>query len=78
MSVAVAASGTVVATASPLALTFAAENWNVPQTVTVSGVEDANTDNDNTTVSHTATGADYGSVAIADVTVTPWTTTWPA
>ena len=70
VSVAVASSATSTATASPPALTFTAENWDVPQTVTVAGVDDANTTDDGSTVSHTATGADYGSVAIGSVAVT--------
>ena len=67
----VTSSATSTVTASPPALTFAAENWNVPQTITLSGVDDANTTDDSATVSHAATGADYGSgVTIADVSVT--------
>ena len=71
MRVAVTSSATSTVTASPPALTFAAENWDVPQTITLSGVDDANTTDDSATVSHAATGADYGSgVTIADVSVT--------
>ena len=69
VSVAVASSATSTATASPPALTFTAENWNAPQTVTVSGVDDTDTAVDTTTVTHTPTGADYGGVAIGSVTV---------
>ena len=71
VSVAVASSATSTVAASPPALTFTAENWDVPQTVTLSGVDDANATDDSATVSHTPTGADYGSgVTIADVAVT--------
>ena len=71
VSVAVASSATSTVTASPPALTFTAENWDVPQRITLSGVDDANTTDDSATVGHTPTGADYGSgVTIADVAVT--------
>ena len=57
------------------ALTFAAGNWNMPQTVTVTGVDD-NVDNPGsaraTTITHAVTGGDYGAnnVSAAPVTVT--------
>ncbi len=71
VSVAVASSATSTVAASPPALMFTAENWDVPQTITLSGVDDANTTDDSATVGHTPTGADYGSgVTIADVAVT--------
>ena len=61
MRVAVSSSATSTVTASPPALTFTAENWDVPQAIILSGVDDANTVDDNATVSHTPTGADYGN-----------------
>ena len=69
VSVAVASSATAVATVEPAALTFTAQNWNVPQTVTVAGVDDAGTSNSAATVTHTPTGADYGSVTIGSFSV---------
>ena len=66
VSVAVASSATAVATAAPSMLTFTAQNWNVPQPITISGVDDANTLDNVATVTHTASGADYGSVTISD------------
>ncbi len=53
-------------------LTFTMTNWNTPQSVTVTGVND-NIDNLNartTTVTHTITGGGYNGVTVADVTVT--------
>ncbi len=55
------------------ALTFTPDNWNTPQSVTVTGVND-DIDNLNdartTTVRHTITGGDYDDVPVADVMVT--------
>ena len=64
---------TTAATVSPASLTFTASNWNDTQTVTVTGVNDAidNTNNRRAaTVSHSASGGDYGSVSVGNVTVT--------
>jgi len=51
-------------------LTFNAVNWSTAQTVTVTGAEDADTENDTVTVSHMVSGANYGTVTAASVTVT--------
>ena len=69
-----------VATVSPsffagTALTFTPSNWNTPQTVTVTGVDDAvvNTAVRTTTIGHWAAGGGYGALgalAIDDVAVT--------
>ena len=48
-------------TVSPVALTFTADNWNTEQTVTVSAAEDADVRDDQATVSHAVSGADYGA-----------------
>ncbi len=64
VSVAVASSATTTVTAAPSTLTFTAQNWNVPQPITISGVDDANTLDNFATVTHTASGADYGSVTL--------------
>ena len=49
-------------------LTFTADNWNTPQTVTVTATQDddAITD-DPVTLTHTVSGGDYEGVAAADV-----------
>ena len=53
------------------ALTFTADNWNTPQTVTVTADhdDDAVTD-DLLTLTHTVSGGDYEGVKIADVEIT--------
>ena len=56
---------------SPARLTFTLSNWNVPQTVTVTGVEDDDGTDETVTVSHSVSG--YGAVTAAPaatVTVT--------
>ena len=57
------------ATVSPASLSFNATNWNTAQTVTVSGVDDADTHNESVTVTLSGSGGGYGS-AIASVAVT--------
>ncbi len=60
-------------TVSPALLTFTTSNWSVPQTVTVSGVDDADLDDAQpyTIVTSPATSTDvrYGGLAISDVDV---------
>ena len=52
-------------------LTFTTTNWKTNQTVTVTGVDnDIDETNRTTTVTHDPSGADYGSVANATLTVT--------
>jgi len=52
------------------ALTFTAGNWNTAQTVTLTGAQDGDTEDETVTISHTVSGADYGSVQAAPVVVT--------
>ena len=52
-----------------MSLTFTTSNWNVPQTVTVSAARDSDATHDRATLTHTATGGDYGTVS-ADLPVT--------
>jgi len=52
------------------ALTFSAADWNTAQTVTLTGVEDADAVDDTATVSHAVSGADYGDVTVAQLEVT--------
>ncbi len=59
-----------IVTRSPSALTFTAENWDAPQTVTVAGVDDANTGNEIVALGHTPTGGGYNGVIVSNVNVT--------
>ena len=52
------------------ALRFGASNWNIAQTVTVTGVRDTDTQDATVRVSHTVSGGDYEGVTAASVTVT--------
>jgi len=57
---------------SPAALTFTPQNWDVPQTVTVSAVDDSVDESDHTAViMHSAVSSDagYNGISVADVTV---------
>ena len=74
----VASGDTSAATVSPAALTFTPANWNTPQTVTVTGVDDrvdnADTDEDDVgdrsvTITHTPAGGGYGAEEVGTVTV---------
>ena len=49
-------------TLSAATLTFTTSNWNEAQTVTVTAAEDADAYNDRATLTHTASGGDYGGV----------------
>jgi hypothetical protein len=51
-------------------MTFTTANWKTPQTVTVTGVNEANPTNETVTISHSIAGADYASVNSANVTAT--------
>ncbi len=61
-------------TVSPAGVTFTAANWNVPQTVTVTGQDDDVVDGDTayTIVTEAAVSSDpvYGGFAVADVSIT--------
>ena len=65
VTVAVTSGDTAVATVAPATLTFTADNWNQPQTVTATGMftPDDGVDNGrNTTIQHAATGGGYDSI----------------
>ena len=53
------------ATVSPASLTFTADNWNTPQTVTITSAEDANNVDRWLLLRHVATGDNYGGSAVA-------------
>ena len=64
VTVALASGDDNAATVSPATLSFTTENWKTGQTVTVTGVDDSldNEPERTTTISHTASGGDYGTV----------------
>ena len=72
VAVAITSSDTGKATVLPETPTFTTVNWQTAQTVTVTGVEDADTTNDAVTLTHSATSTDtdYQGIMIAGVTVT--------
>jgi glucose/arabinose dehydrogenase len=51
-------------TASPATLTFTPSNWNMPQTVTVSAAQDADSTNDGATITCSSTGLTPQNVAV--------------
>ena len=57
-------------TTMPAALTFTATEWNTAQTVTLTAAPDVDTTDDDTTLTHTASGGGYDSVAAVDLVVT--------
>ena len=62
-------SGDTNVTVNPSSLTFTPASWNSALSVTVSANEDADSDDSTATIEHTIMGADYSSVAVADVVV---------
>ena len=65
VTVAVTSGDTAVATVAPATLTFTADNWNQPQTVTATGMftpDDGVDTGRNTTIQHAATGGGYDSI----------------
>ena len=71
VTVAVASSNTSIATVSPGSLTFTTSNWNSPQTVTVTGVDDRTPGgNRSATITHSASGGGYDETAVQSVNVT--------
>ena len=58
-------------TVAPTALIFTADNWNTPQTVTVTAAHDDDAvADDSVGLTHTVSGGDYESLAAANVEVT--------
>ena len=71
VAVTLSSGDTMVASVSPATLSFTTSNWNTAQTVTVSGVNDADSTNEDVTVSLSALGGGYaGKTASVSVTVT--------
>ena len=57
-------------TVSPTKLTFTANDWNTAQTVTVTGIDDKDADDQLVTLSHRVLGGEYFGVAVDDVAAT--------
>ncbi|MCY3968834.1 MAG: hypothetical protein OXG74_02790, partial [Acidobacteria bacterium] len=71
VTVSVASGDTGAVTVSKSSLTFRTTNYGTPQTVTVTGVDDADASDESTTVRLRASGGDYGNVsASVSVSVT--------
>ena len=73
VEVAVASSDTATATVSPASLSFSTSDWNMPQTVTVTALDDhLDQGNRTVTITHaaTSTDADYNEIFIRSVTAT--------
>ena len=71
VTVTVASADTATATVSPGELTFNPVNYNIPQTVTIVGVVDADALDDTTTVTLTAAGGGYSAASVTvPVTIT--------
>ncbi|MGV0006096.1 MAG: inverse autotransporter beta domain-containing protein, partial [Candidatus Porifericomitaceae bacterium WSBS_2022_MAG_OTU9] len=65
VTIALTSADTGAATVSPATLSFSTGNWSVAQTVTVTGVDDDDSTNESTTITHAASGSDYDSVMAA-------------
>ena len=52
-----------VATLSPATLTFTPDNWNTPQTITATGIEEDDAYHESTTITHTISGYDHVTAA---------------
>ena len=61
MTVTPTVTGTSDVTVNPSVLTFDATDWSTAQTVTVEAAEDPNGDDEEVTIEHRASGADYGA-----------------
>jgi hypothetical protein len=74
VTIALSSSDTGEGTVSPATLTFTADNWDAPQTVTVTGVDDTEADGDATytivTAAATSADPDYEGLDADDVSVT--------
>ena len=70
VSVAKQAGGDDDLSVDPTTLTFTTGNWSTAQTVTVSAADDVDGIDGAATFTHSASGADYGSVVIASVKAT--------
>ncbi|VVH62979.1 hypothetical protein BSPWISOX_899 [uncultured Gammaproteobacteria bacterium] len=62
-------SDTTAATVTPV-LTFTRRNWSRPQMVTVTGVNDGDTDNETVVISHAISGGGYDALSMTNFTAT--------
>ncbi|MBX7148671.1 FG-GAP-like repeat-containing protein [bacterium] len=73
VTIGVSSSDTTEGTVSPSSLTFTSGNWNVPQTVTITGVNDAIADGNITYYVNNANASSadsfYNNLSVADLTV---------
>ena len=71
VTVGISVTGSADVTASDNSLTFTEDNWNLEQTVTVSGAQDDDSDDDSAIITHTvaSTDEDYRTAAASSVTV---------
>ena len=60
---------TVSTARSDNSLWFTTSNWDINQSVTVTGAQDADTEDDSTMVTRTVSGSGYGSMLVSTVTV---------
>ena len=82
VTVTVSSGDTGVATVSGSTLRFTASNWNRAQTVTVTGVNDTDSDDELVTITNTASGGEYAGVTetvtvLVDDNDTPGVTVTP-
>ncbi len=72
VTISVTHSNAAAATVSPTSLMFGTTDWNTAKTITVTGVEDADTDDETVQLTHTVSSTDtnYRTVTAATVTVT--------
>ena len=60
MRIELSSNNTDVATVAPVELVFTTSDWNMPQTVTVTGVDDQQSTGERTTaITHTISGGGY-------------------
>ncbi len=69
VSIVVMSSDTLAVGVSPKILEFTQDNWFEQQTLTVTAVNDDDGNDENVTISHTASGGGYDDVVIAEVDV---------
>ena len=64
VTVNIASGDTAVATVAPASITFTTSSWNVQRDVTVTGVQDGDSDGETATITHSATGLEDVEVGV--------------